>query len=228
MTSLRTTSLDDPVRTPHGRPYRWALWGSAAGVFGALSNLLLSPDQRVSPDDRRLGAVVVDRLRSGDYRMAAVAGVAAATCLLVVASGWRRWSRDHGDHLALEVLPSALAASAAALFIGAGVRGGLGVYLPGGMDAGAYPREGLYPLFLLNDLIPYMSWIRVAIAAGACSWLGFRHRLLPRWFAAVAVFGWLPPLGFLVATGLSGFAGVVGPLWLAGASTAFALRRPRD
>ena len=109
--------------------------------------------------------------------------------------------------------------------VGDGLKGRLAVYLPGGLDAGDYPAEGLYALFMVNDLAPFFAWWGVAVAAAGVAWLALRERLIVRWVGALSVVAVVAPLGFLVATGLTGFAGVVTPLWLILASIGVARRR---
>ena len=78
---------------------------------------------------------------------------------------------------------------------------------------------------MINDLAPFFAWWGVAVAAAGVAWLAFRERLVVRWVGAVSVVAALAPLAFLMATGLTGFAGVVTPLWLVLASIGVARRR---
>lgn len=208
------------------RANRWALWGTAAGVLGFVGHLASDPQGSLTPQQRRSGAQALDLVSRGSYHAGAVAGFLAVGCLLVFAVGWRRWAeRDAPELLAARLVPAALSASAAAMIVGYGFKGSLAVYLPGGLDAGEYPAEGLYPLFMINDLAPFFAWWGVAVAAAGVAWLAFRERLVVRWVGAVSVVAAIAPLAFLLATGLTGFAGVVTPLWLILASIGVARRR---
>jgi hypothetical protein len=149
-------------------------------------------------------------------------------CLLVFAAGWRRWTNENKmDSLAAEVVTFGFIASAGAMILGYGFKGSLAVYLPGGLDEGSYPNENLLSVFMFNDFAPYIAWYGVAMAAAALAWVSLRERLLPLWFGIVSVIFVLLPVGYLVATGLPGFPGVVDPLWIVivGAGLAVSLRR---
>ena len=90
----------------------------------------------------------------------------------------------------------------------------MAVYLPGGMDHGAYPTDGLYVLYMLNDFGAYIGWLGTMVAAGAIAYMAFREKTVSRWIGVVSCLPLLPVIVFVVATGLPGFPGVVGGLWL--------------
>jgi len=210
---------------------RWAAWGVAAGVLGFVAHLATDPQGSLTLAQRQEGVAVVDLVDRANYHIGAVAGFLTVACLLVAAAGWRRmaarWGARWGDSLAARVVPSALVAAAGAMTIGYGFKGAMAVYLPGGINEGEYPREALYTLFMVNDLAPFFGWLGVTVAAGAVAVLALRRRVLPRWIGAVSVLAVLPPLGFLLATGLTGFSGVTGPIWLAVVSAGILLRGDR-
>ncbi len=104
------------------------------------------------------------------------------------------------------------------MVIAYGVKGALAVYLPGGINQGDYPPEGLYTLFMIDDLAPFFAWWGVAVAAAGVAWLSLRHRLLPRWIGVLSALAFVLPTAFLAITGLTGFAGATGPIWLLVAS----------
>ena len=54
--------------------------------------------------------------------------------------------------------------------------------------------------------------------------LGLR-RAVPVWLGVLSLVALLPPVAFLVATGLTAYAGIVGPLWLALVSLGLAVHR---
>jgi hypothetical protein len=200
----------------------WHLWGFMAGVFGLVANMLVDDQGGLTDEQRRSGAAVVAELERGGYHIGVVAGLAAVVCLLLWAGGWRRATSDSAT-LAAHTLPLALAASAAALLVAYGFRGGLAEYLPGGVNDDNFPREGLYVLFIINDTAPWFGWLGVVLAAGLVAWLAFSSRSLPRWIGVVSAVAVLPPVGIMVASGAVAIAGVVGPLWLVVASAGLAL-----
>lgn len=225
-----TSAVANP-RTTEGRGgtgrATWHLWGAAAGVLGLVANLFTDPGGSISEAQRGGGSAVVDLVSRQMLHAGAVTGVAAVGCLLVLSAAYRRWSESLGSNsLALRTLPAALTAGAAAMVIGYGFKGQMAIYLPGGLNQNQYPAEGLYTLFMINDLAAFFSWWGVAFAAGCLAWLGLRERLVPRWVGIVSALGFLVPVAFVVGTGLTGFPGVIGPLWLAVVSIGMAVRRP--
>ncbi len=202
----------------------WAWWGAAAGLLGVVGHLVTQPT--ITTEQRRSGTAVLSLVDRAGYHLGAVAGFLAVACLLVASAGWRRWGdRRAPENLAARLVPLALAASAGAMIIAYGVKGALAIYLPGGINQTEFPPEGLYTLFVIDDLAPFFAWWGVAVAAAAVSWLGLRHHLLPRWVAVISAIAFLLPTAFLAFTGLTGFAGVPGPLWLLVASIGVARLR---
>jgi hypothetical protein len=203
----------------------WPLWGVAAGALGAIGHLFTVTN--LSDAERASAAATVAALDQTKFHVGVVAGMFAVFCLLVFAAGWRRWaSAAAPSSLAAGVVTLALVASAGAMILGYGMKGSLAVYLPGGIDEGMFPAEGLYVLFIFDDLAPFMAWYGVAMAAAAVGWLALRERRLPLWIGVASALFALVPVGVLVATGLPGFPGVVDPLWLAvvGGGLAWSLR----
>jgi len=197
----------------------------AAGVLGAAATAFTDPQGSLTVDDRRSGAEAIELLDRTSYHVGAVTGFLAVACLLVAASGWRRFTERHApESLAGRLVPAALAATAAAAIVGYGFKGALAIYLDGGINENEYPAEGLYPLFMINDLAPFLAWWGVAVAAAGVAWLSLREKLVPTWMGLISVVAAAAPLAFLVATGLTGFAGVAGPLWLAVVSGGLVVR----
>jgi hypothetical protein len=214
------------METRSSHSWYWPLFGVAAGVLGAIGHLFT--DQDLSDEARASGVAVIDELNRTNYHIGIISGLAAVFCLLVFAAGWRRWTNENKmDSLAAEVVTFGFIASAGAMILGYGFKGSLAVYLPGGLDEGSYPNENLLSVFMFNDFAPYIAWYGVAMAAAALAWVSLRERLLPLWFGIVSVIFVLLPVGYLVATGLPGFPGVVDPLWIVivGAGLAVSLRR---
>jgi hypothetical protein len=155
-----------------------------------------------------------------------VAGFLAVACVLAFAAGWRHWSERQGPPASAARLVSlALTASAGAMIIGYGFKGPLAIYLPGGINAHSYPPLGLYSLLMINDSAPYFAWWGVIVAAAGVAWLALRERLVVRWVGVLSVLAVLAAFGWLAATGLTDFGGIVGPVWLILASVGLARRR---
>ena len=218
----------DTAPAPTGTVARrstWALWGTAAGVFGVTANMLTQPE--VTEAQRQGGFDdVFGELSRSAYHLGAVAGFAAVACLLLFAAGFARWaSRQASDSLALRAVPFALIASAGALIASYGVKGQLAAYLDGGFNEASYPDREVYVYYLLDDLAGWFSWWGVAVAAACIAWLSLRERLVVRWVGALAVLAALGPIAFLVVFGFTGYSGVITPVFLVLAGIGLALGR---
>jgi cytochrome oxidase assembly protein ShyY1 len=201
------------METRSSNSWYWPLFGAAAGILGAIGHLFT--DANLSDQERASGVALVDSLDRTGFHVGIIAGLAAVFCLLVFAAGWRRWAEEQQlDSLAATVVTFGFIASAGAMILGYGFKGSLAVYLPGGIDAGQYPDENLLSVFMFNDFAPFISWYGVAMAAAAMAWVALRERRLPIWIGIVSAIFVLLPVGFLVATGLPGFPGVVDPFWI--------------
>lgn len=204
-------------------PNLWALWGIPAGLLGFASSFMSADYGGL---DTASGAQIINELDRGRYHLGIVLGISAVLCLLVAAAGWQRWgSRRAADSLAARLVPLAFAASAGAMLLGYGFMGSLAVYLPGGMDEEYHAAEGLYSVFMFLDFAPLIAWWGAAFAAAGISWLALRERVLPLWMGIVSALFVVVPVGFMAATGLPGFPGVVDPTWLVIVSIGMALRR---
>jgi len=214
------TQLSRPTRTN-----RWAFWGIGAGVLGIVA-AVTDPILSLTTAQKQQGSAVVSQLHRANFHIGAVAGFLAVACVLAFAAGWRQWSERHGAPTSAARLVSlALVASAGAMIIGYGIKGPLAIYLPGGINANTYPREGLYSILMLNDSAPYFAWWGVVVAAAGVAWLALRERLVVRWVGAVSVLTVLAAFVWLAATGLTDFGGIVGPVWFILASIGLARRR---
>ena len=219
---MTTTAAAEQVRT--GQRATWAWWGTAAGVLGVLTNVVLSAAQPDPP----VGVEVVDSLTRGRYHATAVMGFLAATALLLFAAGLWRWAdRQASTSLALRAAPMALVASAGAMIAGYGVKGQIAEYLPGGMNPDNFTDESMLVFYLLDDLAGYFAWWGVAVALLCLAVLAFRERLLPRWTGAVAGFFGALPVLYLLAAGFTGFAGIAAPVALVVVGTGLALQPER-
>lgn len=191
----------------------WPVWGVAAGVLGIIGHMFT--DAQLTDEQRSSGAAVIETLDRNLYHVGVVSGMFAVFCLLVFAAGWSRWvNAGASKSLASGIVPLALTASAGAMILGYGLKGMLAIYLPGGINEGTYSAEGLYPIFMLDDLAPFIAWFGVAMAAAAVTWFSLKEGWLPIWIGVVSLLLTLVPVTMLVATGLSGLPGVVQPLWL--------------
>jgi hypothetical protein len=227
-TAFDTTVLDttvSDVNAPTRRRNLWALWGIPAGLLGFAASVLTADYGEV---DGATSARIIEQLDRGRYHLGIVLGIGAILCLLVAAAGWQRWGMWRApESLAARLVPLALTASAGALMLGYGFLGALAVYLPGGMDDELHSAEGLYAVFMFLDFAPFIGWWGAAFAATGVAWLALRERALPLWMGIVSALFVIVPVGFMAATGLPGFPGVVDPAWLAIISVGMALRRDR-
>lgn len=204
---------------------RWAWWGVGGGVAGLAATVLTDPQANLTDAQRHTGARVLALVGHTGYQIGAVLGLAATACVLVTAAGWQRWARRAAPgSLPAGVVSGALVASAGAMIIGYGLKGSMAIYLPGGFNASEFARSSLYPLFMMNDLTPYFAWWGVPVAAGAVAVLGLR-RAVPVWLGVLSLVALIPPVVFLVATGLTAYAGIVGPTWLALVSLGLVVHR---
>jgi hypothetical protein len=222
MTSTMTETPEST--TAVGRRATWALWGTAAGALGVVANLVAQPE--VTEQERTAGSSVVEQLNQGSYHLGAAAGFAAVACLVLFAAGFRRWAQQQAsDSLALHAVPFALLASAGSMIAAYGVKGQLAAYLEGGFNDESYPAESLYTYFLQDDLAGFFSWWGVAVAAGCLAVVAFRDRLVVRWVGVLGALVAASATAFLVLFGFTGYAGVVGPVFLVLAGIGMSLRR---
>lgn len=199
---------------PRSRRARWALWGTAAGVLGAVSTLVADGAGTVYQDGATITPADMERLERVPYHVGVVTGFLTVGALVIFAAAFRRWAaRRAPDSLAGRAVPGALLASAGALIIGYGYKGAMAVYLPGGMDDYNFDPESLFPLFMLLDFGPFLGWWGASIAAGLVAWMGLRERVVSRWLGVVSLLFAVAPLAFMVPTGLPGMS-LTAILWL--------------
>ena len=204
-TGLSTDRLESSKRS------RWPLIGVAAGITGFVATLVtdLHPADKATID-------IVDEVSQGKAHASIIAGYLTVALLVVLAAAWRRHVEPRVAHsTAARAVSSGVLISAAALTLGYGWKGAMAVYLPGGMDAGAFDQEGLYVLYMLNDFGSFIGWLGVTIAFGAIAWMAFRERTVSRWIGVACLLPVLAVTAFTVGTGLPGFPGVVSPAFLA-------------
>ncbi len=214
-----------PVGTPDGetpadetdgaRPRsRWPLAGAVAGVASLVASMTAMP--ALDEADYVTGVPVVDKLEAGGYRIAFVCGLVGFGALLATASGWKRWAEDHAPRsLPARLIGQGLTVTATIQVVFACIAGALGLYLPGGAEAGTgMSRDGLFVNFTLLDFGMLLGWWGVALAAVCSAVLAFTTTLLPRWVGVASVLLLLPPVGMALAISLPGFVGLTMPIWL--------------
>ena len=219
--AMTTTSLPgtSPATTRALLPARWAWWGAAAAVLGLGGNLISGRGSLKDAD----AASALDQVASNTQHIGTLLGMASFVCLLVLASGWRRWAGT-ASGLAEQTIAPALTAAAALVLLGTGLRGALAEYLPGGINDDNFGDDGLFVLFMLHDTAPWFAWWGVLVAAACFFVLAFRTRAVPRWLGVLSAVVLLPPLAVMAGSGAVALAGFVGPLWLAVASVTVAVR----
>ncbi|GAA2516565.1 hypothetical protein GCM10010423_05110 [Streptomyces levis] len=192
----------------------WPWYGVAAGLFGTVATVLA--DVRAGTEEQRNvdGSILADVSRPVAH-LGLVAGFLTVVLLLVLAAAWRRQVEPRvPGSTAAYVVSGALTASAAGLTYGYGWKGALAIYLPGGMDERSFREDGLFVYFMLNDFGGYIGWLGVVVAAGAVAWMALRERTISRWIGWFSLLPVLAVVLFAGLTGLPGFQGVVGPVWL--------------
>jgi hypothetical protein len=214
---------------PHNtavRRSRWPLYGVAAGLLGTVATLV--------GDVHVVGSGPVSEsdpgLIEGISRLAAhlsiVAGYLSVAFLLVFAASWRHHAEPRAPQsTAARVVPAGIVAAAGALTLGYGWKGALAIYLPGGPDAGAFDRSGLYVYYVLNDFGSFIGWLGVTVAAAAIAWMALRERTISRWIGVVSLVPVLATTTLVALTGLPGAPGMFSSAWLLTASLGLALGR---
>ncbi|MGX1883317.1 hypothetical protein [Streptomyces sp. NPDC055287] len=194
---------------------RWPLYGVAAGLLGGCATLVADVRAGGVTERDLIDAKTVEEVSGGYAHLGLVTGFVTVALLLVLAAAWRRHVEPRvPGSTAAHVVSGGLLASAAGLTYGYGWKGALAIYLPMGMDKNSFGEDGLFFYFMLNDFGGYIGWLGVVVAAGAVAWMALRERTVSRW---IGVFSLLPVLAvvlFAGLTGLPGFQGLMGPLWL--------------
>lgn len=203
-------STTDPVRT---RRSRWPLLASVAGLLGFTATMPL--DGRGPGTGVELAPGLFQDLDPTVYRLSMVVGFASVVALLALAAQWRRRVEHRlPTSTAAHLVPAGLIASAAGLTYGYGWKGALGLYLPGGPEAGSFDDQGLYVYFLLNDFGSFIGWLGVVVAAGAVAWMALRERTVSRWIGVVSVVPVLQTTLMVAGLGVPGVSGLLAPIWL--------------
>ena len=202
-------------------PQRWALTGVVAGVLGIIATLIT--------DDRVNGTAAMSSADIGGLsRQAAWAGLVAGygciTCLIVLSAQWRHIVESSAPFsVGARVVSTGLTAAAGALMLGYGWKGALAIYLPGGMDASEVAPDVLFVYYVLNDFGSFIGWFGIIISAGGVCFMSLSEGVLSRWLGWMSLPACAVVAGFAITTGLPGFAGVVGPVWLVLAFLAISL-----
>ena len=214
---MSTTSPHHPTSSPHaGRPGRPRPL-AAARRRRRRRLRRCHPGHRPPPDhqqpDEAYARSVIDEISSAKAHASIIVGYLTVALLLVLAAAWRRHVEPRAlNSTAARVVPLGFTAAAGALALGYGWRGALGLYT--GNEAGAFDKEGLYTLFVLNDFGAYIGWLGVTIAAGAIVWMALKERLISRWIGVFSIIPILPVVITVAAFGLPGMPGVTSGLFL--------------
>ncbi|GHF51286.1 hypothetical protein [Streptomyces griseosporeus] len=214
----------DPDARPRGpgrmprqdgdRKAKWPLYGAGAGALGGVATLLT--DVRAGTvEQTSVDASVLDDVSRPLAHLGLVTGFLTVSLLLVLAAAWRRQVEPRvPSSTAAHVVSGALTASAAGLTYGYGWKGALAIYLPDGFNERSFGDDGMFVYFILNDFGGYIGWLGVMVAAGAVAWMALRERTVSRWIGWFSVVPVLAVVLFAGITGLPGFQGVVGPVWM--------------
>lgn len=219
MSQTASTAAGTAHPSPRATRPWWALGGVAAGALGFVATGVTdprsgSPDPlaTITPDSALFTAESVARSFA---HLGVVVGYVTVALLIVLAAAWRQHVEPRVPaSTAARVVSAGLVTSAGALALGYGWKGALAIYLPGGMDAGAYDPQGLFVYYMLNDFGGYIGWIGVTVSAGAMAWMALRERTVAIWIGVVSL---LPVLATALYTGLTGLPGapaLTGPFWM--------------
>ncbi|MEO3785918.1 hypothetical protein ABGB12_21530 [Actinocorallia sp. B10E7] len=229
-----THSYASPGPVPPGSPERpqpaqgrarWPLAGVAAGVLGIVATLVTDVHPILEKGESYTSGYIPEIPQTMAH-ISIITGFATIVFLLILAAAWRRRVEPRvPGSTAAHLVPNALTAAAGALTLGYAWKGSLALYLPGGVEAGGFDDAGLYMMFVLNDFGSFIGWLGVVIAAGAIAWMALRERTVSRWIGVISLLPVAVVTGAVCATGLPGFQGVIGPLWLTVASLGLAFGR---
>lgn len=219
-----TGALD--TADPAPRRSRWPLYGVTAGLLGIVATII-TDIRTATPDAVAItDPGLVESLSRPTAHVGVIAGYLTVALLLVLAAAWRQRVEPRvPQSTAARVVPGGLVAAAGALTLGYGWKGALAIYLPGGMDEGAYDMTGLYIYYLLNDFGGYLGWLGVVVAAGAMAWMGLAERTISRWIGLFSLLPVLVVVGYVGLTGLPGAPALAAPLWMVIAFTGLACGR---
>ncbi|AVZ71141.1 hypothetical protein SLUN_01615 [Streptomyces lunaelactis] len=225
MTTIDPTATGSTAHQDGGVRPKWPLYGVGAGLLGAIATLFA--DVRSGTQQREfVDATITDEVSRGIAHLGLVTGFATVVLLLVLAAAWRRQVEPRvPGSTAAYVVSGALTASAAGLTYGYGWKGAMAIYLPTGMDKKSFGEDGLFVYYMLNDFGGFIGWLGVVVAAGAVAWMALRERTVSRWIGWVSLVPVLAVVLFAGITGLPGFQGVVGPVWMLVAFLGLALGR---
>jgi hypothetical protein len=206
---------------------RWPLVGVAAGITGFLATLIF--DIHVGGDNAGGEAAtmaVIDDVSQRSAHLSIIFGYTTVALLLILAATWRgAVERKLPESVAARIVTHGLTAAAGALSLGYGWKGAMSIYHPDGNEPDTYDQMGLYMYYILNDFGGYIGWLSVSVAAGAFAWMGLRERSIPLWMGIFSVLPVVAAWGWMIATGLPGFPGIVSPIWMVVVFSGLALHR---
>ena len=217
MRTTRTTTAPTAPAENGRASTAWAWWGVPAGIAGLTGNFV-STHGALSNTDAAEAVAAVTRT---SYHVGTVLGLVSFACLLLASAGWRRWGTGRG--LAQQAVPAALTVTATLVLFGAGLRGALAEYLPGGINEDNFDDAGLYALFIVHDTAPWFAWWGVLMVAALVAFMSLAGQGFPRWLGVLSIAALAMPTAVMAGSGAVAAAGFVGPIWLAAFSTLVAL-----
>jgi len=225
------TATNTAARAAHGvrtGRAKWPIFGAAGAVTGFVAVMVSMPS--LTEDEYNSGVEVLDHLERGGYHAGFLLGLVSVACLLVAASGWKRWAeRRVPDSLAGRTLSQGLATTATINIIFFCLMGSMALYLPGGTDEGWLSEESMLTNFTLLDFGALLGWWGAAVSAICVAALAFgKERALPRWMGIVSVVFLIPPFAMAIGMGLPGFVGLTLPIWLLVISVGMVFSRTAD
>lgn len=191
----------------------WPLWGTATGLLATVAVLAESRVDGSADFDLPVMAEHVTDLDNGAFRIGGAVGYLAVLGILVFAAVWhQRVGRRFAWSTGATVVTYGLVASAGIMALAFGWRAALGLYLPGGPEAGTYDADGLYGYYIMNDFSPYITGVPLLVCGFGIAWMAFAEKLVSRALGAAA--GLLAG-ALLVATFVLGVPGLPGLMHLA-------------
>jgi len=202
-----TTAPSDPAESARNST-AWAWWGVPAGIAGLAGNFI-STHGVLSDTD---AAEAVGSVARASYHVGTVLGLVSFASLLLLAAGWRRWGAGRG--LAQQAIAPALTVTATLVLFGAGLRGAMAEYLPGGTNENTFDDAGLYALFIVHDTAPWFAWWGVLMMAALVAFMSLAGQGFPRWLGVLSIAALAMPTAVVAGSGAVAAAGFIGPVWL--------------
>lgn len=198
---------------PARRRTHWPLLAVAAGVLGAFATIVM--DVHVAEADGGMTLARVDDVSVVKARIGFAVGYVVVALLIVLAAAWRRHVEPRvPGSTAARVVSAGLGASAAALTLGYGWRGAMGIYGEGGPEDEQFDQTARYVYYVLNDFGAWIGWLGVLVAAFAIAWMALRERTVSRWIGWVSVLAAGAPSVAMAVMSVPGMPALTMPFWL--------------